>query len=117
MVFQQALKWSARVLSILVLILLAQFAFSGGKAPTTNEIAALAFFPVGMSIGLIIAWWREGLGALISLASLAAFYAWLFFVRGDVPRGPYFLLFTLPAFLFVGCWLSSRISKKRNTTS
>lgn len=111
----QLLKWSARISSIIVLALLIQFAFSGGKAPTTNEIISLAFFPVGMCIGLIIAWWREGLGGLISIASLAAFYAWMFIASGNVQLGPYFLLFTFPAFLFVASWVSSRTAKKSDS--
>jgi hypothetical protein len=64
--------------------------------------------------GLVVAWWREGLGALISLAGLAGFYVALYAYERDQLR--YWsgtLLFILPAILclLASSWLRRGMSK------
>jgi hypothetical protein len=110
------LRWIARVWSIASVLLLAAFAFGGGEdsifrtLPTLREAVALALFPLGVAIGLLIATFsrngrREGLGGIIALLSLAAFYAWMFVQSGRVPGGPYFAIFAAPGALFLAAWL------------
>jgi hypothetical protein len=71
------LRWLARAASLASLGLLALFATSGGAAPSGFEWLLLAFFPLGVALGTVVAWHREILGGLIALASLAAFHALL----------------------------------------
>lgn len=99
----QLLLWLARVLSIASTLLLAAFAFGGQETalPRPAEIVGLLLFPVGVVIGFAVAWWRAGLGGLISVASLALFYLWMFNRDGRLPTGPYFFLFASPAFVFL----------------
>lgn len=96
------IRWTARLLSLASTFLLVQFAFSGGeRPPSAIEWTALAFFPIGVVVGFAVAWRKERMGALISLASLGAFYVVMYLRSGTVALGPYFALFTLPAALFL----------------
>lgn len=100
--------WS---LASIVFVLLFVFGelFSGhGPSPTPGEWVGLAFFPGGVIIGLIIAWFRKGLGGSLALASLFAFYVWNLLARGTLPRGPYLILVAAPGFLFLMAWMLSR---------
>jgi hypothetical protein len=103
-------RWIARVGSISSLALLLAFAAGsgGGSIPTAAEAVALGLFPVGVVVGFLIAWRREGPGGAITVLSLAGFYLWLFLVDGRLPRGPYFLLFASPGFLFLASWFLER---------
>jgi hypothetical protein len=55
-----------------------------------------------VNIGLAIAWWRERVGALVAIGSLAAFYVvYGSLIRHHFPDGPWFAIFTAPAALFL----------------
>lgn len=105
----KAVRWIARLLSLASATLLLMFMFGGAEHLrfTTREIVAVAFFPIGVIIGFGVAWLRPLLGAIISLGSLAVFYAFMLISSGGVPGGPYFLLFALPAILFLVSGLRS----------
>ena len=104
-----ALRWIARLLSLGSIALLAMFAYGPQERamPTPSEWLLIAFFPIGVALGMAIAWWREITGGLISLVSLAIFYATMLANTGHV-RGPYFLIFTAPALMFLACGLLAR---------
>ncbi len=102
----QILRWTARILSVASLSLLLAFIFGDdGIKPsrvTAQEWVGLAFFPFGVAIGMLIGWWNEKLGGIISVASLAAFYViYGGLVRGSMAMGWFFVLFALPGFLFL----------------
>jgi hypothetical protein len=104
-------RWLARITSLLSVGMLSLFLFGepfNGARITSRELVGLAFFPAGVAIGLIIAWWKEGLGAAISLVSLLAFYIIFGWLLGSNVKGPYFVLFASPAFLFLIAWLLSK---------
>ncbi len=105
------LRWTARATSVASILLLGMFAFGGSEAftPTATEAVALAFFPGGVALGMLLGWWREGLGGLITLISLGLFYAWLIALGGHAPRTPLFLIFSSPGLLFLACWLLGRV--------
>jgi hypothetical protein len=71
---------------------------------------ALAFFPTGIVIGLLIALWKERLGGGIAVGSLVGFYAWHFAVTGYLAAGPWFALIAAPGLLFLiaGLFTNSR---------
>jgi hypothetical protein len=98
-----ALRWLARAGSVVVVGVLALFAFGENRAwPTLSEWLLLAFFPFGVVVGLLIAWWREVRGACISLASLLGFFGLIAYARGSLPPNPWlFALFASPAPLFL----------------
>lgn len=111
-----AVRWAARLtgagtLGLLLLFVVAHvFENPPGPRPTSSEWLGLMFFPTGVIVGLIVAFFRERLGALIAISSLAVFYLWHLAGRGEFPSGPYFFLFTSPAFLFLASGLLEKAS-------
>jgi hypothetical protein len=95
----------ARAASIVSLLLLAQFAFSGGEWPTLREWLLIAFFPVGVAAGTIIAWRREVLGGSIAAGSLLVIHALLLMRDSATSPGPWFLAFASPALALGACGL------------
>lgn len=71
----------------------------------------LFFFPFAVCLGMIVAWRWEGLGGVITVGSLLAFYVALRVMSGRFPDGPYFALVAAPGVLFLACWLLSRYRK------
>ena len=99
-----ALAWTARALSIFSAGVLLLFLFGEGFDPsrvTPRQWVGLVFFPLGVVAGMVVAWWREGVGGAVSVGSLVAFYAWHVLAAGGPPRGLAFVAFTLPGFLFL----------------
>ena len=99
------LRWSARLGSIASIGLLSLFLFGGQEdlpgAMSTREVIGFAFFPVGIVLGMMLGWWREGWGGVIATVSLIGFYVWHVWSAGRIPAGPYFLIFALPGILFL----------------
>ena len=113
-----SLRWIARAGSILSILLLLLFLFGEEfhlAKITLKEWVGLIFFPVGVVVGMIVAWWKEGVGAGITMASLLAFYIVYGFLFGD-HLGGWFILFAVPSFLFLLSWILSR-SKSAAITS
>jgi hypothetical protein len=73
-----------------------------------RDLVGLLFFPFGVGVGMIVAWRWEGLGGVITIGSLLAFYAALRIMDGRFPRGPWFALVAAPGVLFLVCWWLSR---------
>ena len=98
----------ARLGSIASIVLLVMLFVGEGFEPseiTRNEWIGLLFFPTGVVIGMAIAWWKEGLGAAITVGSLAAFYlVWGWLMRNHI-GGWAFVTFASPGFLFLLHWL------------
>jgi hypothetical protein len=98
----------ARITSIASVALLIMLFLGEGLDPsaiTRNEWMGLVFFPIGVVIGMVVAWWKEGLGAAITLGSLAAFYlVWGWLLRNHI-GGWAFVTFASPGFLFLLHWL------------
>ncbi len=112
-----ALRWSARVLSVLAIGVLLLFAFGEGlklSQFTTRELVLFAFFPLGVCLGMVVAWRWEGLGGGITVASLAAFYLVNRLSSSSFPRGFAFVAFAAPGFLFFLCWLWTRLTAKQH---
>ena len=116
----RAIIWVARIWSLaavgFVLLFLAGEGLNGqGGNPTGAEWLGLAFWPGGVCLGLIIAWFRLGLGGTIATGSLIGFYIWYLLDRGTFPSGPYFILVAAPGVLFlIASFLSSRSPQTRS---
>jgi hypothetical protein len=93
------------VMSITLLVLLFQAEALHPSEIAPSEWVGLVFFPIGVIVGLAIAWWKEGLGISITVGSLLAFY----FVYGYLLQyqigGWAFVMFASPAFLFFFHWV------------
>jgi len=102
-----ALRWTARVWSVLALGVVLLFAFGEGlhlAAFSARELVLFLFFPVGICLGMALAWRWEGLGGGITVASLAAFYLVERLTSHSFPRGYALLVLSAPGFLFLLCW-------------
>ena len=111
-----SLRRMARAASLLSIgtILLFLVGFNPGSV-RPREWVGLAFFPAGVVIGMIVAWWKEGFGAGITLASLAAFYGVYGLLMGSRVNSVAFVVFASPGFLFLIAWLLSRSNQSEVT--
>jgi len=113
-------RWIARVWSILSILTVLFFAVnellpSSGPPPTLQEWLGLTLFPIGVSVGLVMAWYREELGGILALGCLIAFYVWNLLRSGHLPQGPFFFLMAAPGLLFLIAGFLSRRSAVRGT--
>lgn len=91
-------RWTARIGSLLVIGFLLAFLFGEGLPPIT--ILHLCF-PLGVMMGLIVAWFLEGIGAAITIVSITAFYLFHYRLSGALPSGPFFLIAAAPSIFFL----------------
>lgn len=102
-------RWLARLGSLASLGLLLLFFFGEEMnlaVLTSSEIWGLVFFPLGITVGMLLAWRWEVLGGSVTVLSLLAFYKVVYAANGRFPDGIWFFLFALPGFLFLFCGLS-----------
>jgi len=107
----------ARVGSIasitLLILLFMEEAFQPSEI-SPNEWVGLLFFPTGVMIGMIVAWWKEGLGSALTLLSLLAFYLVYGYLLRNHIGGWAFIAFASPGFLFLLHWLLLDTGEKYN---
>lgn len=110
-----ALRWVARIWSVASVGLVVGFIVGEGFNPSglTTWIGVL-LFPLGISLGMIVAWWRERLGGGITVGCLLAFYLLHLVTAGRFPRGWAWLLFAAPGFLFL---LASLLTRREGVTT
>ena len=92
-------------ITLLILIFWGE-AFNPSEISAT-EWAGLVFFPIGVVVGLVVAWWKEGIGSTVTVASLVSFYIVYGFLLRNHIGGMWFIAFASPAFLFMAHWLLS----------
>jgi hypothetical protein len=109
------LRWIARLTSLASLGFLALFMIFEDFNPAflrLHEWVLGLFSPLGVALGLILAWRRELLGGVIAVASLVGFYVTHYFLTGNLPHGGVYLALAAPGFLFL---LSGVLSKSTPT--
>ena len=107
----------ARVGSIASITLLLMLFAGEGLHPSEvapRQWVGLFFFPLGVIIGMVIAWWKEGVGAAITLGSLMGLYlVYGYFMRYHVASWV-FLVFASPGLLFLLHWLLCGAEEERH---
>ncbi len=93
------LRWVARVLSIVSIGIVLLFFIGEGMADgfsiasiasiTWREWVAIVFFPFGVVVGMVVGWFRDGVGGSITAISLLLFYALDVLFTGTSPSGYY----------------------------
>jgi len=111
------LRWTARIWSYIVVTFIVLFVGaslfeSGVGSMSSGEAIAFAFFPIGLTIGLIIAWWKEGLGGIIATGSIIAFHLIMLIVNSKPDFVLFIELLAVPGPLFIIYWLLSRKKKQ-----
>lgn len=110
-----ALRWTARIWSVASILLVLAFIVGERSLPSTpDEWLGFLFFPFGISLGMLLAWWNERVGGLVTVGSLGVFYVIRFMTAGAFPAGWAWLVFAAPGFLFVLAWL---VSKRETPTA
>jgi hypothetical protein len=105
----------ARVGSIASITLLLMLFWGEGLHPshiTAKQWVGLFFFPLGVIVGMVIAWWKEGVGAAITLGSLLALYLVYGYLMRYHVASWVFVVFASPGFLFLLHWLLYRGENK-----
>jgi hypothetical protein len=109
------LEWVARTASIVSVGLMVALFIGEGFHPSkvaAREWVGLLFFPVGVTAGMIVAWWKEGMGAAVTVGSLIAFYLVYGYLFASHVGGWAFVTFAGPGFLFLLHWLLVKTGKK-----
>jgi hypothetical protein len=102
-------RWIARVWAVATVGVVVLLTLGEGLYPTRPaEWIGLLLYPGGICLGMILAWWREGLGGGITVGSLVAFYILHAATAGRLPRGAWWLVLAVPGFLFLWCWKRSQ---------
>jgi len=100
------------IASITLLILLFMGEALRPSEISPNEWVGLAFFPTGVVIGMVIAWWKEGVGSVVTVASLVGFYLVYGYLFRNHVGGWAFITFASPGFLFLLHWVLSSAEKR-----
>lgn len=94
--------------SAIVLAFIVLSATEPAGAPSTVELVGLVFFPGLVGVGLVLAWWREDIGALAATAGLLGFYGWSLASGAHFARGPWFVVCWSPTLFFAASWFLRR---------
>jgi hypothetical protein len=106
------MKAAARLLSLVSVAVFVLFFLGEGidtARMTWKNWLGLLFFPVGVSVGMLVGWRRAELGGWITFASLALFYlvfGWL--LTHEIPTGWGFIVFSIPGLMFLAVGLAER---------
>jgi len=99
------LRWSARLLSVISLGFILLFVLGEGfgwLSVRALDLVGLAFFPVGLMLGLVLAWRREMSGGIIAVGSIALFYlVYGLVINQAILRGWWFLVLSIPGWMFL----------------
>ena len=107
----RAIRWLARVWAVVTIGVVVLLCLGEGVRPgSPAEAIGLVFYPGGICLGMVLAWWREGLGGGITVGSLVAFYIVHTLTAGALPPGWAWLVLAVPGFLFLWCWNRARRS-------
>jgi hypothetical protein len=97
------IRWIARIWSIPSIAALLLPYFREGlywlQAISLREVVGHVCF-LAILVGLIVAWFREGLGGALTAAGLTGFYV-TWWAMGGFPHGPFLVLIAAPGFLFL----------------
>jgi len=112
----RVVRWTARIVSIIVLVFVLFFVIADlldnysveDPLPLLDKVAFI-FFPLSTIVGLCMAWRWEGLGGLIIIAGLIG----LLTIRPDLLSSPLLLaLIAIPGMLFLLYWYLARYGTK-----
>lgn len=92
--------WSTLSIAFLSLLLVGHILNSEGL-PTFKEFVAILFFPIGVTVGLVLTWKNELIGALTTTVCIVLFYFILYCLRGRFVGGPFPLLLAAPGILIL----------------
>ena len=97
--------WSFLSITFISFFLIAHlFDNEFGTFNSTNEFILFLFFPIGITLGMIISWKWEGIGGLITTMSIILFHI----IGRDYTLNIYIDGLSFPGILFLLCWVWKR---------
>jgi len=97
-------RWTARILGTLLFGLLLLFLIGEGMPPIDfSATGAMSIVLLTAWLGLAVLWRWEGIGGLMVVGGMVAFYALNFAGSGRFPSGWVFPLLSLPGILALFC--------------
>jgi hypothetical protein len=96
------------VLSLVILIGSIIEPYPQGRAKITPGVILLIIGMISMVVGIVVAWFREGLGGFLTVGGFVFFYAVHLIVEKRLPRGSFLVYFLIIGLLFIFCWWQSR---------
>ena len=110
------IRRAARILSVIyfvifVFIIIMETIYQHGGEASPRDLVLVAFIPVGVFLGMALAWRWEGLGGAISTLSVIGFYVAMFILDGDLPQAMVFTMLIpliIPGILFLISWVLHR---------
>ena len=104
--------WSIVCFGFFVFIIIMEILYPhGGEGWRPRDMVLAAFIPIGVFLGMALAWRWEGLGGALTTLSVIGFYLAMFILDGDLPRlGVFAMLIPLiiPGILFLISWALHR---------
>lgn len=112
----KGIRWFTRIVgSLLVLLVLIIVIgsiiepYPQGRESITPGAILLLIGGISMVVGIVVAWFWEGLGGFLTVGGFVFFYAVHLFVEKSHHRGwGIFITFLIIGLLFIFCWWQSR---------
>lgn len=104
--------WSIVCFGFFVFIIIMEILYPhGGEGWRPRDMVLAAFIPIGVFLGMALAWRWEGLGGALTTLSVIGFYLAMFILDGDLPRSGVFAMLIpliIPGILFLISWVLHR---------
>ena len=104
-----ARTWGTLVLVSVLLVLCLRFLNPEEPSPGVSEWLGVLLL-VSVCVGLVLAWWRSGLGGIIAVVGTLAYLAWALVVRGRAPNQAFFAIVLTSGVPHILHWLVVRSS-------
>ena len=106
------IRWTARIMGLLIIGFVLVLAIGEGReldvtALNGTEVTMFLAWLIAL-IGMAVLWKWEGVGGLLTLSGMVAFYGLNFAASGRFPGGPVFPLCFVPGVLALICWCRDR---------
>jgi hypothetical protein len=108
-----ARMWGTGIVALVALFAVMQLVSPDAPPPTPTEWVGVVFFPIGLCVGLVLAWRWEAFGGAVAIGSFVAFEAWMSTSGAGMPSGTYFIPAAAPGALFLLSWFLSRGGPRR----
>ena len=84
------------------------FGDESSGTPNVAETIGLAFFPLGLMIGLIVAYWKEFTGGIIATGCIIGFHITMLIAGGNPDFNPFIDGLAVPGVLYLVAWYLAR---------
>jgi len=109
------IRWFTRIVGSLLVVLCLVILIGSiiepypqGREKITPGAILLIIGMISMVVGIVVAWFREGLGGFLTVGGFVFFYAVHLIVEKSHHRGQFLITFLIIGLLFIFCWWQSR---------